>query len=107
MKRGLPGLSHVDHVGLTVPNLDAGVKFYCNVFGGHELYRLGPFDALFDGADDSGDLALRDRHRGEELLAVHCAALSNAKVIRSAFQSTPETFEGIVKAFLRELLGFT
>ena len=45
MNKGLPGLSHVDHVGLTVPELDAAAKFYCDVFGGHELYRLGPFDA--------------------------------------------------------------
>ena len=46
MNKGLPGLSHVDHVGLTVPNLDAAVKFYCDVIGGDELYRLGPFDAM-------------------------------------------------------------
>jgi glyoxylase I family protein len=45
MSKGLPGLSHVDHVGLTVPDLDAAARFYCDVFGGHELYRLGPFDA--------------------------------------------------------------
>jgi catechol 2,3-dioxygenase-like lactoylglutathione lyase family enzyme len=45
MNKGLPGLSHVDHVGLTVSNLDAAVRFYCDVMGGHELYRLGPFDA--------------------------------------------------------------
>ena len=38
-------MSHVDHVGLTVPDLDAAARFYCDVFGGHELYRLGPFDA--------------------------------------------------------------
>jgi glyoxylase I family protein len=42
---GLPGLSHVDHVALTVPDLDAAVKFYSEVIGGKELYRLGPFDA--------------------------------------------------------------
>lgn len=42
---GLPGFIHVDHVGLTVPNLDLGVKFYCEVLGCTELYRLGPFDA--------------------------------------------------------------
>jgi catechol 2,3-dioxygenase-like lactoylglutathione lyase family enzyme len=41
----LPGLSHVDHVALTVPDLEQGVKFYCEVIGGKELYRLGPFDA--------------------------------------------------------------
>ena len=46
MSKGLPGLSHVDHVGLTVPELDIAVKFYCDVIGGHELYRLGPFDAV-------------------------------------------------------------
>ena len=56
MSKGLPGLSHVDHVGLTVPDLDAAVGFYCDVFGGHELYRLGPFDAaemprMSDGRD--------------------------------------------------------
>ena len=56
MSKGLPGLSHVDHVGLTVPNLDAAVQFYCDVIGGHELYRIGPFDAaeiprLADGRD--------------------------------------------------------
>jgi len=55
MSKGLPGLSHVDHVGLTVPDLDPAVRFYCDVFGGHELYRLGPFDAaemprMSDGA---------------------------------------------------------
>lgn len=41
----LPGFSHVDHVALTVPDLEQGVKFYCEVIGGKELYRLGPFDA--------------------------------------------------------------
>jgi len=56
MNKGLPGLSHVDHVGLTVPDLDAAVRFYCDVIGGHELYRIGPFDAaemprMTDGRD--------------------------------------------------------
>ncbi|MCI0402850.1 MAG: VOC family protein [Acidobacteria bacterium] len=46
MKRGpIPGLTHVDHVALTVPDLDAAVRFYSEVIGGKELYRLGPFDA--------------------------------------------------------------
>jgi len=51
MADGLPGLSHVDHVGLTVPNLDEAVAFYTQVIGGTELYRLGPF-----GPDDHSPL---------------------------------------------------
>ena len=56
MAKGLPGLSHVDHVGLTVPELDAAVRFYSDVIGGVELYRIGPFDAaemprMDDGRD--------------------------------------------------------
>ena len=56
MSKGLPGLSHVDHVGLTVPDLDAASRFYCEVIGGDEVYRLGPFDAaeiprMADGRD--------------------------------------------------------
>jgi len=41
----LPGVMHVDHVALTVPDLDEAVRFYGDVLGAKELYRLGPFDA--------------------------------------------------------------
>lgn len=41
----LPGVMHVDHVALTVPDLDEAVRFYRDVLGAIELYRMGPFDA--------------------------------------------------------------
>lgn len=41
----LPGLLRVDHVGLTVPDLDAAVNFYREAFGCTERFRLGPFDS--------------------------------------------------------------
>lgn len=43
--QGLPGFSYVDHVALTVPDLDAAVTFYTDLLGGIELYRVGPLDA--------------------------------------------------------------
>ena len=54
--KGLPGLTHVDHVALTVPDLDAAMKFYTEVIGGEELYRVGPFDSAdFPKAADGRD----------------------------------------------------
>jgi catechol 2,3-dioxygenase-like lactoylglutathione lyase family enzyme len=52
----LPGLTRVDHVALTIPDLDEAVAFYTGALGGEEVYRLGPFDAseipaLPDGRD--------------------------------------------------------
>lgn len=41
----LPGLQHIDHISLAVADLTAASRFYCETFGGTELYRLGPFDA--------------------------------------------------------------
>ncbi|MFV0463157.1 MAG: VOC family protein [Nostocoides sp.] len=35
----MPGLSHVDHVALTVPDLDEAVAFFVDHFGAEELYR--------------------------------------------------------------------
>ncbi|WP_417450301.1 VOC family protein [Kordiimonas sp.] len=52
----IPGYCHVDHVSITVANLDKAVDFYCKVFGAEIAYRMGPFDAdeipeMEDGRD--------------------------------------------------------
>jgi len=44
-KNGIPGLTHVDHVGLTVPDLEAAIRFYEDIIGAVYLYKIGPFDA--------------------------------------------------------------
>jgi glyoxylase I family protein len=40
---GLPGLSRIDHVGFTVPDLDEARAFLVDVLGCEYLYSLGPF----------------------------------------------------------------
>jgi glyoxylase I family protein len=35
----------VDHISWTVPDLEAALRFYCDVVGARELYRMGPLDA--------------------------------------------------------------
>jgi catechol 2,3-dioxygenase-like lactoylglutathione lyase family enzyme len=37
--QGLPGYAFVDHIGLSVPDLDAAVLFFTEVLGARELYR--------------------------------------------------------------------
>ncbi|MFJ9371004.1 VOC family protein [Nocardia sp. NPDC101769] len=45
-----------DHVGITVPDLEAGIAFFADLFGARELYRLGPFDsAELPAAGDGRD----------------------------------------------------
>ena len=40
---GLPGLQRLDHIGFTVPDLDAAQEFLVGVLGCEYLYTLGPF----------------------------------------------------------------
>jgi catechol 2,3-dioxygenase-like lactoylglutathione lyase family enzyme len=56
----IPGLSVVDHIGLTVPDLDEAHRFFVDVLGCEYLYRLGP---LQDASGDwmSRHLAVDDR----------------------------------------------
>jgi catechol 2,3-dioxygenase-like lactoylglutathione lyase family enzyme len=39
MSRGLPGFRGTDHVGITVPNLDEAIVFFCDVIGCELVYR--------------------------------------------------------------------
>lgn len=49
-----PRFLAADHVSWTVPDLAAAVKFYVEVFGASELYRIGPIDAADIPADEQG-----------------------------------------------------
>lgn len=39
---GIPGLARFDHVGITVPDLEAATRFLVDVLGFEYLYSLGP-----------------------------------------------------------------
>jgi len=39
----LPGLSRVDHIGFTVPDLEAAREFLVDVLGCEYMYSLGPY----------------------------------------------------------------
>jgi catechol 2,3-dioxygenase-like lactoylglutathione lyase family enzyme len=46
--RGLPGLLGVDHIGLTVPDIEAATRFFVDVLGGEVLFEIGPFVSADD-----------------------------------------------------------
>jgi catechol 2,3-dioxygenase-like lactoylglutathione lyase family enzyme len=39
----LPGVRRLDHIGLTVPNLDEAHAFFVDVIGCEYMYNLGPY----------------------------------------------------------------
>lgn len=43
MRAGLPGLTGLDHVGFTVPDLDQAHHFLVDVLGCEYMYTLGPY----------------------------------------------------------------
>ena len=45
MSRGLPGLSGTDHVGFTVPDIEAATRFFVDVIGCDLVFEIGPFVA--------------------------------------------------------------
>ncbi len=45
MSGGLPGLAGCDHVGFTVPDIDAATTFFVDVIGCEVVFEIGPFIA--------------------------------------------------------------
>jgi catechol 2,3-dioxygenase-like lactoylglutathione lyase family enzyme len=44
----IPGLRGIEHVGITVPDIDAAVRFFVDILGCEECFRAGPFSAADD-----------------------------------------------------------
>jgi catechol 2,3-dioxygenase-like lactoylglutathione lyase family enzyme len=45
VNRGLPGLAGTDHVGFTVPGLEAATRFFVDVIGCVQVFEIGPFQS--------------------------------------------------------------
>ena len=58
MAEAIPGLRGIDHVGITVPDVEAAVTFYSTLLGAKEVFRLGPFDSRDFPAVDGKDWSL-------------------------------------------------
>ncbi|HEY7853744.1 MAG TPA: VOC family protein [Aquiluna sp.] len=46
--RGIPGLLGTDHIGFTVPDIEAATEFFTEILGAELIYSLGPFEAKDD-----------------------------------------------------------
>jgi catechol 2,3-dioxygenase-like lactoylglutathione lyase family enzyme len=45
MIAGLPGLAGTDHVGFTVPDIEAATRFFVDMIGCTLVFEIGPFES--------------------------------------------------------------
>ncbi|GAA3816601.1 VOC family protein [Sphaerisporangium flaviroseum] len=86
MNTGLPGLTRLDHIGFTVPDLEEARGFLVDVLGCEYMYTLGPY--RHDGSDwMSEHLNVHPRAVMEELHFFRCGG----QAVFEVFQySAPE-----------------
>ncbi len=75
---GLPGLRGTDHIGITVPDLEAATRFFVDVLGFERFYDLGPFQADDDWMQTH--LNVHPRAQMRKLRFFRCGHGSNYEV---------------------------
>jgi catechol 2,3-dioxygenase-like lactoylglutathione lyase family enzyme len=67
----IPGVAGVEHIGLTVPDIEAATRFFVDVLAAQPLYDVGPFES----ADDwmANHLAVHPRARIDKLRVLEVA----------------------------------
>lgn len=46
--KGIPGMRGVQHIGITMPDVDEAADFFVNVRGGESFFSIGPFGPFDD-----------------------------------------------------------
>ena len=77
---GLPGLRGVEHIGITVPDLDEAEHFFVNVIGCERIYSLGPFTSDSDWMETH--LGVNPRTVMRELRFYRCHTGANFEVFQ-------------------------
>lgn len=71
MPAPIPGVAGVEHIGLTVPDIDAATRFFVDVLGAEGLYDIGPFERPDDWM--ATHLAVHPRARINKLRVLRIA----------------------------------
>ena len=85
MSQKIPGLRGIDHIGLTVPNLEEAVDFFVNIVGCTPFYDLGPFDS---GEWLATALDISDTTTMKKLKFLRCANGSNLELFE--YEADPQ-----------------
>ena len=67
----IPRLTGIEHIGLTVPDIDAATRFFADVIGAETLYDIGPFESPDDWM--AAHLAVHPRSRINKLRMLRVA----------------------------------
>jgi catechol 2,3-dioxygenase-like lactoylglutathione lyase family enzyme len=68
---GLPGLAGAEHIGITVPDLEAATRFFVDVIGCKAVFEVGPFASDDDWMQKH--LGVDPRARINKLRMLKCA----------------------------------
>ena len=68
---GLPGLAGAEHIGITVPDLEAATGFFVDVIGRKVVFEIGPFASDDDWMQQH--LGVDPRSRINKLRMLKCA----------------------------------
>lgn len=77
-QRGIPGMAGTEHIGFTVPDLEAATDFLVNILGCEEIYSVGPF--MPQGDWMSKHLGVRPDTTMKQLRFFRCGNGSNFEV---------------------------
>jgi catechol 2,3-dioxygenase-like lactoylglutathione lyase family enzyme len=68
---GLPGLAGAEHIGITVPDLEAATRFFVDVIGCKVVFEVGPFASTDDWMQQH--LGVDPRAKINKLRMLKCA----------------------------------
>ena len=74
----IPGMRGTDHLGITVPDIEAAVRFFVDVLGCEECFAAGPFAAEDDWM--ATHLGVDARTRIPQLRMIRCGNGANLEL---------------------------
>lgn len=85
----IPGLRGIEHIGLTVPDMDAAIEFFETVLGCETIFEVGPLSST----DDWMQVQLNVRHDAviHRIVFLRCANGSNLELFEYEASDQAET----------------